>query len=174
MQIFETKIPDVKIFQPDIYRDSRGYFAELYSGLIDGYSFIQENISHSKYGVLRGLHYQINNPQGKLVSVISGKIYDVVVDLRKSSPTFGQWIGEYLENDYLKLLWIPPGFAHGFVVVSETTTILYRVTAQYDPQYECSIIWNDSTINIEWPIENPILSKKDMNAISFLESKYYV
>ena len=171
MQIISTKIDDVKIIEPDLYKDDRGFFLETFSkeryqatlGITDG--FVQDNYSHSKKNVLRGLHFQKENPQGKLVQVLSGEIFDVAVDLRKHSVTFGQWVGVHLTAENKKQLWIPAGFAHGFVVLSSHADFHYKCTNYYDPQSEQCLLWNDPDVNIAWPIDNPILSPKDKQGL---------
>lgn len=169
MEFVPTKIPDVVLVKPKIYEDPRGYFMETYR--VDHFSlggipqnFVQENQSCSQRGVLRGLHYQIRQAQGKLVRVISGEIFDIAVDIRRSSPTFGQWVGIILSAENRQQLWIPAGFAHGFYVLSGSAEVVYKVTDYYAPEWERNILWNDPKIGIEWPITNvaPILSKKDL------------
>jgi dTDP-4-dehydrorhamnose 3,5-epimerase len=163
-----TAIPDVLVLEPKVFGDARGFFFESFNardfaeatGLqVD---FVQDNHSKSGKGVLRGLHYQIQNPQGKLVRVVQGTVFDVAVDLRKSSPTFGQWVGEMLSADNHKQFWVPPGFAHGFVVLSESAEFLYKTTDYWYPEHERSLLWNDSTVGIEWPFDfAPQLAAKD-------------
>jgi dTDP-4-dehydrorhamnose 3,5-epimerase len=162
-------IPDVFIINPDIYQDERGFFMETYqikrftaAGIAN--TFVQDNHAGSRQGTLRGLHYQIKHPQGKLIRAVVGEIYDVAVDLRRSSPTFGRWVGEYLSADNKLQLWLPPGFAHGYYVLSEWAEVLYKVTDYYAPEWERTLLWNDAEIKIEWPIpegQKPILSHKD-------------
>ncbi len=168
MQATRTAIPDVVILEPKVFGDERGFFFESYNekkfAEAIGYApqFVQDNHSRSAKGVLRGLHYQIQQPQGKLVRVTAGEVFDVVVDIRKSSPTFGQWVGVHLSGDNKKQLWIPPGFAHGFVVLSDFAEFLYKTTDFYAPEHERCIIWNDPQIGIDWPLADaPILSGKD-------------
>ncbi|QXN23792.1 dTDP-4-dehydrorhamnose 3,5-epimerase [Shewanella putrefaciens] len=169
MLIIDTKIPDVKIIEPVVFGDERGFFFESFNQqLFDaavGYpvKFVQDNHSKSSKGVLRGLHYQLPpHAQGKLVRCVVGEVFDVAVDIRKNSPTFGQWVGVHLSAENKKQLWIPAGFAHGFVTLTETAEFLYKTTNFYAPQSEASICWNDSDIGIEWPlIDNPSLSSKD-------------
>ena len=165
-----TKIPDVLIIEPKVFGDSRGFFFESFNqndfnkAIGKQVSFVQDNHSRSSKGVLRGIHYQIQQPQGKLVRVVSGAVYDVAVDLRKSSPTFGQWVGVELNADNHKQLWVPEGFGHGFVVLSESAEFLYKTTDYYAPEYERCIAWNDPVVDIDWPIdEEPQLSGKDQN-----------
>jgi dTDP-4-dehydrorhamnose 3,5-epimerase len=167
-KVKRANIPDILIIIPDIFKDERGFFLEFYkysdftSFGIDEY-FVQDNYSRSTYGVLRGLHYQ-KNPyaQGKLVKCIKGKIYDAAVDIRKNSNTYGKWFGTELSEDNNIILYIPTGFAHGFVVLSDTADVLYKCTEEYSPENDRGIIWNDPDINIKWPITNPIISSKDM------------
>ena len=169
MKVIDTKIPDVKIIEPTVFGDERGFFMETWSQkrfeeLVTGKptQFVQDNHSKSKKGILRGLHYQTENTQGKLVRVISGEVFDVAVDIRKGSPTFGQWGGEYLSAENKRQLWVPEGFAHGFYVTSDEAEFVYKCTNYYDPNSESSIIWNDTNLNISWPIiGTPILSTKD-------------
>jgi len=162
-------IPDVISITPHIFNDERGYFFEnLRNSIFQqneiNTNFVQENFSQSKKNVLRGLHFQQNpKAQAKLVTVISGEIFDVAVDLRKNSPTYGKWVSEILSGNNHKSLYIPEGFAHGFCVLSERTTVLYKINQEYSPEYESGIIWNDPELNISWPISKPILSKKDQN-----------
>jgi dTDP-4-dehydrorhamnose 3,5-epimerase len=169
MNFIRTKIPDVILIEPQVFADERGFFLESYqrqkfleAGI--NVDFVQDNHSKSLQGVLRGLHYQTQQTQGKLVRVISGEIFDIAVDIRKSSPTFGKWVGDYLSAENKKMLWVPIGFAHGFLVTSPSAEVLYKATDYYAPQWERSILWNDSTINIAWPLINggkPTLSVKD-------------
>ncbi|MBL0455917.1 dTDP-4-dehydrorhamnose 3,5-epimerase [Aeromonas enteropelogenes] len=178
MKIIDTKIPDVKIIEPTVFGDERGFFMETWNKkrfeeLVAGKptTFVQDNHSKSKKGILRGLHYQTENIQGKLVRVISGEVYDVAVDIRKDSPTFGKWVGEYLSAENRRQLWIPEGFAHGFYVTSEDAEFVYKCTNYYAPEAEKSIIWNDPTLKINWPIiDGPILSNKDRAGEHFLKS----
>ena len=180
MEIIESNIPDVKILKPKVFGDSRGFFMESFNrkAFFDAtgldLDFVQDNHSRSTKGVLRGLHYQIENPQGKLVRVISGEVYDVAVDIRKNSPTFGQWVGQYLTAENNHQFWVPQGFAHGFVVLSETADFLYKTTDYYNPEAERSILWNDDDLNIDWPIEYaPSLSAKDEQATAFKDAELY-
>ena len=163
-----TAITDVLILEPKVFGDARGFFYESFNARdfsqVTGLdvSFVQDNHSKSVKGVLRGLHYQIQNPQGKLVRVVQGEVFDVVVDLRKTAATFGQWDGVHLSADNHRQLWVPPGFAHGFVVLSETAEFLYKTTDYWFPDYERSLLWNDPAIGIEWPIDfEPQLAAKD-------------
>ena len=169
MRFTPTAILDVIIIQPNIFADERGFSLESYQKKLFSeagipFDFAQDNHSKSLQGVLRGLHYQIQQPQGKLVRAISGEIFDVAVDIRKNSPTFGKWVGDYLSAENKKILWVPPGFAHGFYVTSPEAEALYKVTDYYAPNWERTIAWNDPSINIDWPIEGttPILSPKDL------------
>ncbi|MBB1272808.1 dTDP-4-dehydrorhamnose 3,5-epimerase [Psychromonas sp. SR45-3] len=170
MKIIETKIRDVKIIEPAVYGDERGFFMEtwsqkLFEQKVTGKptAFVQDNHSKSKKGILRGLHYQTENTQGKLVRVVSGEVFDVAVDIRKNSPTFGQWVGVTLSAENKRQLWIPEGFAHGFFVTSDEAEFVYKCTNYYDPTSEVSVLWNDPEIGIEWPTkgEVPLLSEKD-------------
>jgi len=168
-------IPDVVLIEPQVFGDERGFFFESFNQRkfeeAIGYSveFVQDNHSRSAKGVLRGLHYQLPPyAQGKLVRVVSGEVFDVAVDIRKSSPTFGNWVSAYLSGENKKQLWIPAGFAHGFIVLSENADFLYKTTSYYSQEYERSIIWNDVDLNIQWPIEkNVVVSEKDSKASSF-------
>lgn len=168
MKFTPTSLPDVLLIEPKIFQDERGFFFESYQKKhfkeagIDA-DFVQDNHSKSQYGTLRGLHYQIQQPQGKLVRVISGEIFDVAVDIRKHSPTFGKWIGDYLSAENKKMLWVPVGFAHGFCVTSPHAEVLYKATDYYAPQWERAVLWNDPALNIIWPLQgkSPILSPKD-------------
>ena len=171
MKIIETNIPDVKIIEPTVFGDERGFFMETWSQKafeekVTGKptTFVQDNHSKSKKGILRGLHYQTENTQGKLVRVVSGKVFDVAVDLRKSSATFGQWVGVELSSENKRQLWVPEGFAHGFYVMSEEAEFVYKCTDYYNPLAEISIKWDDKNIGIEWPLVGnitPSLSEKD-------------
>ena len=176
MIITETSIPEVLLFQPRTHGDERGFFMETFRlsyfrdrGL--EVEFVQDNHSRSRRNTLRGLHFQLNKPQGKLVRVLSGEVFDVAVDLRRSSPTFGRWVGEYLSSENNKQLWIPPGFAHGFYVTSDVADLAYKCTDYYSPGDDHSLLWSDPDIGIEWPnhTEEPFLSEKDRNA-SVLEA----
>jgi dTDP-4-dehydrorhamnose 3,5-epimerase len=175
MQVIDTSIPDVKIIESRKFGDDRGFFMEIFRDnwfreQVADVSFVQDNHSKSQSGVLRGLHYQIQNPQGKLVRVTSGSVFDVAVDLRRSSPTFGQWVGDILSKDNARQLWIPPGFAHGFLVLSEAAEFVYKCTDYYAPEYERSLIWNDDEIGINWPIDSidaVQLSDKDRAGLPF-------
>lgn len=168
MNVIQTCIPEVLIIEPKVFGDERGFFFESFNAKrfseLTGVKneFVQDNHSRSVKGVLRGLHYQIQQPQGKLVRVVSGEVWDVAVDIRRSSPTFGQWVGVTLSAENKRQLWIPEGFAHGFVVVSEFAEFLYKTTDYWAPEYERCIVWNDPTLGLPWPLEGePSLSAKD-------------
>jgi dTDP-4-dehydrorhamnose 3,5-epimerase len=180
MNIIPTSIPDILILEPEIYQDSRGFFLESYNQKIfaektgSNPNFVQDNHSKSEYNVLRGLHYQIIQPQGKLVRVIAGNIFDVAVDIRKNSPTFGQWVGYELSAENKLQMWIPTGFAHGFLVLSETAEVIYKTTDYYAPGGDRSILWNDPDLAIQWPLKQPpILSAKDQKAATFKNAEVY-
>ena len=165
MTITDTDIPEVKVITPKVFEDERGFFLESFNQQNFVHEFVQDNHSCSSKGVLRGLHYQIEKPQGKLVRAISGSILDVAVDIRKSSPTFGKWVSVILSADNFKQLWVPTGFAHGFIVLSERAEVLYKTTEYWHKEYDRSIRWNDPDLNIDWDnIEPPILSLKDADA----------
>lgn len=172
MNIITTAIPDIKIIEPKVFGDDRGFFFELYqkerfSSKINGMKpFVQDNLSRSQKGVLRGLHYQYPQPQAKLVTVLRGSVFDVVVDIRQGSPTFGLWVGVVLSEDNHRQLWVPEGFAHGFYVMSEVADFYYKCTDYYNSEFERSICWDDEDLAIEWPLENnPILSSKDRQGL---------
>jgi dTDP-4-dehydrorhamnose 3,5-epimerase len=180
MKVSASAIPEVLLIEPKVFGDDRGFFFESFNqrqwqertGL--DRLFVQDNHSLSGKGVLRGLHYQIRQPQGKLVRVIMGEVFDVAVDLRRASATFGQWVGMVLSADNKKQLWIPEGFGHGFVVLSESAEFLYRTTDYYAPEYERCIIWNDPELAIDWPLtEAPILSPKDAAGRAFRSAEVY-
>jgi dTDP-4-dehydrorhamnose 3,5-epimerase len=168
LKIIPTAIPDVLLIEPRVFPDERGFFLESYQKKrfreagID-VEFVQDNHSKSCRGTLRGLHYQIRQPQGKLVRVISGEVFDVAVDIRKGSPTFGKWVGDYLSAENKRMLWVPVGFAHGFLVTSAEAEVLYKASDYYAPEWERCIIWNDPAIGVHWPVQEiaPILSPKD-------------
>jgi dTDP-4-dehydrorhamnose 3,5-epimerase len=176
MKVTACKIPDVLLIEPKLFGDDRGFFYESFNqkafnaatGL--NHSFVQDNHSKSAQGVLRGLHYQVQQPQGKLVRVVAGEVFDVAVDIRPESPTFGQWVGQILSAANHRQLWVPPGLAHGFLVLSEGAEFLYKTTDYYSPAHERCIAWNDPTLAINWPkmIAPPALSIKDAAAASFL------
>lgn len=175
MQVFDTAIPDVKLIEPKVFGDERGFFLESFQA--DRYAqqagitlpFVQDNHSRSAQNVLRGLHFQRSKPQGKLVRVVRGEVLDVAVDIRRGSPTFGNVVAEILSEDNKRQLWIPPGLAHGFVVLSETADFEYKCTDYYDPSDEGSLIWNDPDLNIDWRVTDPILSAKDAQGLRLAE-----
>ncbi|MCI5196568.1 MAG: dTDP-4-dehydrorhamnose 3,5-epimerase [Candidatus Electrothrix sp. AW5] len=180
MKVQSTSIPDVLIIEPKVFGDERGFFFESFNqrcwqeatGLHT--TFVQHNHSASGKNVLRGLHYQIQQPQGKLVRVLAGEVFDVAVDLRQSSPTFGQWVGEYLSAENKKQFWIPEGFAHGFLVLSKQAEFLYLATDYYAPEHERAILWNDPDLNIDWPLQGAVcLSEKDRTACSFQDADLF-
>lgn len=180
MQAIKTSIPEVIIFEPKVFDDERGFFYESFNeevfkqatGL--NIDFVQDNHSKSAKNVLRGLHYQTEHTQGKLVRVTQGEVFDVAVDLRQSSSTFGQWVGEKLSAENKHMIWVPAGFAHGFVVLSETVEFLYKTTDFYSPEHEISIQWNDADIGIDWPLDGePSLSVKDKDGLAFSEAPYF-
>lgn len=168
MKIIGTNIPDVKLLEPVFFGDERGFFMETFRDEwfkqnVADRTFVQENHSKSVKGVLRGLHYQTENTQGKLVRVVQGAVFDVAVDIRKNSPTFGHWVGEILSAENKRQLWVPEGFAHGFYVLTETAEFVYKCTDYYNPKAEHSLIWNDESVGIEWPLnQEPSLSAKDL------------
>jgi len=168
MQVTSTAIPDVRIVEPRVFGDARGFFMEswnqraLAQAGIDA-DFVQDNHSRSRQGVLRGLHYQILHAQGKLVRVVAGEVFDVAVDMRRSSPTFGRWVGVVLSEENKRSLWIPPGFAHGFLVLSPSADFLYKTTDYYHPEHERTLLWNDPDVGVQWPWSGePILAAKDV------------
>ncbi|SQH77483.1 dTDP-4-deoxyrhamnose-3,5-epimerase [Shewanella benthica] len=176
MKIIDTAIPDVKIIEPTVFGDERGFFMETWNQkkfeeFVTGKltRFVQDNHSKSKKGILRGLHYQTENTQGKLVRVVSGEVFDVAVDIRQDSPTFGKWVGEYLSAENKRQLWVPEGFAHGFYVTSEEAEFVYKCTNYYHSESEVSIRWNDENLQIDWPLNGvpPLLSSKDIDACEF-------
>jgi dTDP-4-dehydrorhamnose 3,5-epimerase len=179
VQVVETRIKDVWLLQPKIFRDQRGYFLETYNErtfaeLGIHYRFVQDNLARSRKNVLRGLHYQVQQPQGKLVRAIGGEIFDVAVDLRRASPTFGQSVGTRLSAENQNALWVPPGFAHGYLVLSEWAEFSYKTTDFYAPQYERTIRWNDPDLAIDWPLTDPPeLNDRDERAPSFREAEAY-
>ncbi|NII12370.1 dTDP-4-dehydrorhamnose 3,5-epimerase [Oleiagrimonas sp. C23AA] len=166
MKVIETSLPGVRIIEPKVFGDERGFFYESYNQArfdeagIDA-RFVQSNVSRSARGVLRGLHYQWPNPQGKFVSVLEGEVYDVAVDIRRGSPTFGRWTAAVLSAENKRHFWVPEGFAHGFCVLSEHATFTYQCTALYDAQADAGVRWNDAAIGIDWPVSAPQLSAKD-------------
>jgi len=177
MNVIDTNIPEVKIIEPRVFGDERGFFMETWNHKqfeeqVAGKptNFVQDNHSKSKKGILRGLHFQTKNTQGKLVRVIVGEVFDVAVDIRRNSPTYGQWVGVYLSSENRRQLWVPEGFAHGFFVTSGIAEFVYKCTDYYNPVYERSIAWDDATLGIKWPIssgEEVVLSDKDVNAQKF-------
>ena len=182
MKILYTDIPDILILEPKVFGDERGFFFESYNerGFLDAIGaretvrFVQDNHSRSANNVLRGLHYQIRQPQGKLVRVVTGEVFDVAVDLRRSSPTFGKWAGAMLSAENKRQMWIPAGFAHGFLVVSEAAEFLYKATDYWAPEHERCIAWDDPAIGIEWPIDAvPVLSEKDRHGKLLAEAEVY-
>ncbi len=181
MEFEATAIPDVVLIHPKLYGDERGFFMETYRAQLFGAAglpliFIQDNHSGSQRGTLRGLHYQIKHAQGKVVRAVVGEVYDVVVDIRRWSPTFGQWVGYTLSAQNRTEIWVPPGFAHGFYVLSDWAEIVYKATDYYAPQYERSLLWNDPALGITWPIpvgETPTLSAKDAQGLPLASAEVY-
>lgn len=180
MKVIPTEIPDVLILEPTVFGDQRGFFFESYNravlaelaGITD--EFVQDNHSRSTRGVLRGLHYQLKQSQGKLVRVVAGEVFDVAVDIRRSSPTLGRWVGATLSADNRRMAWIPRGFAHGFVVLSDVAELLYKTTDFYAPHHERCIAWNDPAIGIRWPlVGEPTLSAKDRAGVSLAEAELF-
>lgn len=173
MRLIDTAIPDVKLIEPKVFGDERGFFYESFNQRvlaelgITG-NFVQDNHSRSQRNVLRGLHYQIHQAQDKLVRVVLGEVFDVAVDLRRSSPTFGKWVGMYLSAQNKRMAWVPKGFAHGFLTLSDSAEFLYKTTDYYAPEHERSIIWNDASLGIKWPLTAaPVLAKKDAAGVTF-------
>ena len=180
MKVIPTTLPEVLIIEPNIIGDNRGFFFESFNekafsqGTGLNVNFVQDNHSHSARGVLRGLHYQIQQPQGKLMRVVRGAVFDAAVDIRKSSPTFGQWVGVELTENNCRQLWTPLGFAHGFLVLSDSADFLYKTTDYYAPEFERSILWNDPTIGIQWPLDGePQLSTKDKVALPLAQAEIF-
>ena len=180
MQIIKTDIPDVLILEPKVFGDDRGFFFESFNDRhfaeLTGSDarFVQDNHSRSARNVLRGLHYQIRQPQGKLVRVTSGQVFDVAVDMRRSSPTFGRWVGVVLSAENKRQVWIPEGFAHGFVVTSESAEFLYKTTDYWAPEYERAVRWDDPAIGIDWPLQGaPLLSAKDQNGVALADAEAF-
>ncbi|MFC0400802.1 dTDP-4-dehydrorhamnose 3,5-epimerase [Paraburkholderia rhizosphaerae] len=168
IQVTATALPEVKVIEPKVFGDARGFFLESFNArefaeqVQAGVEFVQDNHSRSAKGVLRGLHYQIEHAQGKLVRVVAGEVFDVAVDIRKSSPDFGKWVGLRLSGENQRQMWIPPGFAHGFLVVSETADFLYKTTDYWYPEFERCLAWDDPQVGVEWPIEGePVMAEKD-------------
>ncbi|MCK2089480.1 dTDP-4-dehydrorhamnose 3,5-epimerase [Thauera aromatica] len=180
MKVTQTAIPEVLVLEPKVFGDSRGFFLESFNARafrdatgVDAV-FVQDNHSRSAKGVLRGLHYQIRQPQGKLVRVVNGRVFDVAVDLRRRSPTFGKWVGVELSADNHRQLWVPPGFAHGFVVLSDSADFLYKTTDYYAPEYERCLAWNDPAVGVGWPLEGaPQLSGKDAQGKALAEAETF-
>jgi dTDP-4-dehydrorhamnose 3,5-epimerase len=179
MKVTSTAIPDVKLIEPRVFGDERGFFLESWNARafeaagIDA-SFVQDNHSRSRRGVLRGLHYQVEQAQGKLVRVVIGEVFDVAVDLRRSSPTFGRWVGATLSAENKHMLWIPPGFAHGFVVLSASADFLYKATDYWSPEHERTVLWSDPALGIEWPLtEPPIVAAKDAAGVPWAQAETY-
>lgn len=181
MKFKRLAVPDVVIMEPSVFGDNRGFFMEIFRDNqfreeVADVTFVQDNHSLSTRGILRGLHYQVRQPQGKLVRVTAGEVFDVAVDLRRSSPTFGRWVGEILSAENKKMMWVPPGFAHGFYVISPEAEFTYKCTDYYAPEHERSVIWNDPDINILWPLvegQRPLLSEKDEKAVSLKDAEVF-
>lgn len=181
MRVIQTAIPDLLIIEPKVFGDERGFFLESFNQRVFEQmtgrtcSFVQDNHSCSARNVLRGLHYQIRQPQGKLVRVVVGEVFDVAVDIRKSSPTFGQWVGTVLSAGNKRMMWVPEGFAHGFVVVSEHAEFLYKTTDYWASEHERAILWNDPDLAIDWQLDGctPVLSRKDQEALPFRDAEYF-
>ena len=179
MIVTRTAIPDVLVIEPKVFGDARGFFLESWNAKAFTEAgvpaaFVQDNHSRSPRGVLRGLHYQIRQPQGKLVRVAAGEVFDVAVDLRRASPTFGRWVGERLSGDNKRMIWIPPGFGHGFLVLSESADFFYKTTDYYAPEHERVIAWNDSELAIKWPIAGtPTLSGRDAGGARFRDAEVF-
>ena len=181
MKIIDTDITDVKIIEPAVFGDERGFFMETwqqkkFEELVCPRQFVQDNHSKSAKGILRGMHYQTENTQGKLVRVVSGEVFDVAVDMRQASPTFGKWVGVHLSAENKRQLWVPEGFAHGLYVVSDSAEFVYKCTDYYNPNAEHSLLWNDEVVGINWPLtdnKEPLLSAKDKQGIPFKEAVYF-
>ena len=180
MKAIPTAIPDVVAIEPQVFGDARGFFFESWN--LRGFDaiagrevrFVQDNHSGSARGVLRGLHYQVRQPQGKLVRVVAGEVFDVAVDLRRSSPTFGRWVGERLSAGNRRMLWVPPGFAHGFLVLSDWAEFLYKTTDYWAPEHERTLLWNDPALGIAWPLEGePVLKPRDAAGARLAEAETY-
>ena len=181
MKVTPLAIPDVLLIEPRVFEDERGYFFESFNqkkfeeAVGRQVNFVQDNHSKSKKGVLRGIHYQIQQPQGKLIRAIEGEVFDVAVDLRRSSPSFGRWVGEALSAENKKQLWVPEGFGHGFIVLSEAAELVYKTTDYYAPKFERCIVWHDSKIRISWPLSiQPLLSQKDAAAEALFDAELFV
>jgi len=181
MDFIPSAIPDFVVIRPHVHGDDRGFFMEtfqerLFHSAGITFDFVQDNHSSSHRGVLRGLHYQVRRPQGKLVRVVRGEVFDVAVDLRRSSKTFGRWVGETLSAENKRMIWVPPGFAHGFLVLSDEADVLYKATDYYAPEFERTLAWNDPTVGIRWPApsgEKPILSAKDAAGLLLSQAEVY-
>jgi dTDP-4-dehydrorhamnose 3,5-epimerase len=180
IQVTATALPEVKIIEPKVFGDARGFFYESFNArefaeqVEAGVNFVQDNHSRSAKGVLRGLHYQIQHPQGKLVRVVQGEVFDVAVDIRKSSPNFGKWVGVTLSADNKRQLWVPPGFAHGFYVTSESAEFLYKTTDYWYPEFERSLLWSDASVGIDWPIDGePKVAAKDAAGLSLADCEVF-
>jgi dTDP-4-dehydrorhamnose 3,5-epimerase len=176
MQRIQTPTNDLQVFEPTVFGDERGFFMETFRAeWFPDHTFVQDNHSKSTAGILRGMHYQLSQPQGKLVRVTEGEVYDVALDLRQSSKTFGQWYGITLSSDNKRQCWVPPGFAHGFLVTSDSAEFQYKCTGYYDPTDEHSIAWNDPALGIDWPVTGagPRLSAKDEQGVLFKDAVYY-
>lgn len=177
MKVIATRVPGVLLLEPRVFGDERGFFMESYNKRVMHaagitHEFVQDNHSRSSKGVLRGLHYQVRQPQGKLVRVVSGEVYDVAVDMRRGSPHFGKWVGMRLSAENKRMAWIPPGFAHGFYVLSETADFLYKTTDYYAPEHERTLMWNDPALGIDWPLAGePQLSAKDRQGVALAEAE---
>ncbi|RQR58344.1 dTDP-4-dehydrorhamnose 3,5-epimerase [Burkholderia sp. Bp9125] len=180
IQVTDTALPEIKIIEPKVFGDARGFFYESFNArefeewVAPGVEFVQDNHSRSAKGVLRGLHYQIQHAQGKLVRVVEGEVLDVAVDIRRNSPNFGKWVGVRLSEQNHRQLWVPPGFAHGFVVLSESAQFLYKTTDYWYPEYERSLLWNDSALGIDWEFDGePVLAAKDAAGKPLSEADVY-
>ena len=179
MKVTPTALPEVKLIEPEVFGDARGFFFESWNAQAFAQAgidtqFVQDNHSRSAGGVLRGLHYQLRKPQGKLVRVIHGSAFDVAVDIRRGSPGFGHWVGVELSHENHRMLWVPPGFAHGFLALSETCEFLYKASEYYAPQHERAILWNDPDLAIAWPLDRqPVLSAKDAGAPRLKDAEVY-
>ncbi|MDR0241797.1 MAG: dTDP-4-dehydrorhamnose 3,5-epimerase [Burkholderia sp.] len=181
IQVTATALPEVKLIEPKVFGDARGYFYESFNArefeehVAPGVEFLQDNHSLSAKGVLRGLHYQIRHEQGKLVRVVEGEVFDVAVDVRKRSPNFGKWVGVVLSAENRRQMWVPPGFAHGFLVLSDAAQFLYKTTDYWYPEHERCIVWNDPEIGIEWPVDGePLLAAKDAAGARLSEAEVYI
>jgi len=180
MKVVRTELPDVLLLEPDVFEDERGFFLESWNarGFCNAVGFdvrfVQDNHSRSVCGVLRGLHYQIKQPQGKVVRVVRGRVFDVTVDLRKSSAMFGRWVGIELSEHNHRQVWVPPGFAHGFLVLSESADVHYKTSEYYAPEYERCLIWNDPEVGIDWPLDRePVVSLKDRSGLPFSKAEVF-